>query len=149
MGRIQIAPISQLDFTFRTRLDKDDFTARRSEVDLLVGPPALNLNLDYVFIDSEIGQSEFDDREEINWTLRSQVSRYWSLFGGQRTDLAAGETRQARLGAKYHDECFLIEGTAERNFFSDREIEPEDVFFVRFVFKYLGGVCNASLGNGQ
>lgn len=142
VGRIQIAPTSQLDFTFRTRLDKDNFKSRRSEVEVQVGPPILNLNLSYVFIDSEIGESEFDDREEINWILRSKISRYWSLFGGQRIDLAANETRQAQLGATYQDECFLIEMTAERNFFSDREIEPENAFFVRFVFKHLGGVGN-------
>jgi len=147
VGRVQIAPINQLNLVYRTRLDKDDFTARRSEVELNVGPPVLNLNLDYVFVASQEGESEFNDREEINWTLRTQVSRYWSLFGGQRLDLEASEARQARFGVTYHDECFLIQAVAERNFFSDREIEPEDAIFLSVVFKHLGGASSAGLDN--
>lgn len=149
VGRVQITPMNQLSFTYRTRLDKDDFTARRSEVDLQVGPPALNLNLDYVFVASQSGESEFENREEINWTLRSQVSRYWSVFGGQRIDLEADEARQARIGATYHDECFLVSVVAERNFFSDREIEPENAIFLSIVFKHLGGISGAGLNTVQ
>ncbi len=149
VGRVQVAPIHQLDLTYRTRLDKDNFTAQRNEIDLQVGPPALNLNLDYVFIDSRTGESEFEDREEVNWTLRSQVSRYWSFFGGQRIDLEADETRQARVGVTYQDECLLIQAIAERNFFSDREIEPEDAVFLSIVFKYLGGVSSTGLNPAQ
>ncbi len=149
VGRVQIAPTHEIDLTYRTRLDKDDFSARRNEVDLTIGPPALNLNLDYTFVASEPGESEFGNREELNWTVSSKFSRYWSVFGSHLIDIDESETLQARFGLTYHDECFLITGVAERNFFSDREIEPEDAFFVSVVFKHLGGVSTTGVDSGQ
>ncbi len=107
-----------------------------------VGPPALNLSLGYTYIDTEAETGEFGDREELNWTLSSRLSQYWSAFGGLRIDLEADETRQAQIGFTYADECFQIQTVARRNFFSDREIKPEDSVFVNFVFKYLGGISN-------
>lgn len=147
VGRIQAKPAHAIDLVYRFRLDKDDLRARRNEVDLRTGPPALNLDLSYIFLDTTIGQEEFGDREELNWTLRSRLSRYWSTFGGQRIDMDRNETRQARIGLTYSDECFLINAVAERNFFEDREIEPEDAFFISVVFKYLGGISSDESGS--
>ena len=146
VGRIEIKPTYALDLRYRFRLDKDELKLRRSELDLQVGPPVLNLNIGHTRIDTEARADEFGDRDEINWTLRSRLSQYWSAFGGQRVNLEDGETRQARIGLTYADECFLIQTVAERNFFADREIEPEDAIFVNIVFKYLGGVSSADTG---
>ena len=85
---------------------------------------------------------EFGDREELNWTLNSRLSRYWSAFGGQRIDLVETIALQSRIGLIYADECCYIQGVFERSEFSDREIEPEDSIFVNIVFKYLGGVSS-------
>ena len=142
VGRVEIRPNYDLNLLYRYRLDKDTLAFRRNEVDLSVGPPALNLDLGYISVTSDSTEDEFDDREELNWTLRSQISRYWTIYGGQRIDLGESQTRQARIGAIYQDECFLLQGVIQRNFFEDREIKPEDVFFVSIVFKHLGGVGN-------
>lgn len=142
VGRVQVRPDYDLDLLYRFRLDKDTLEFRRNEVDLIVGPPALNLDLGYISVTSITTEDEFDDREELNWTLRSKVSQYWSIYGGQRLDLSEDQTRQVRVGAVYQDECFLIEAVAERNFFEDREIKPEDAFFVSIVFKHLGGLTS-------
>jgi LPS-assembly protein len=117
---------------------------RRSELDLRIGPPALNLDLGYVFIDADAQADEFGGREELNWMLYSRLSKYWSAFGGVRMDIEARETREARIGLTYDDECFMIQAVGRRSFFSDREIEPEDSIYVNFVFKYLGGSTGLS-----
>lgn len=142
VGRVQLSPRSDVDLLYRFRFDKDDFRARRSEVRLHVGPPALNLDLSYVLVDAPSGQTEFEDREEVNWTLRSRLSRYWSAFGGTRFDLERDATLNSRIGLTYGDECLFVQAIAERSFFSDRDIEPEDTFFVNVVFKYLGGLSS-------
>ncbi|RMD61668.1 MAG: LPS-assembly protein LptD [Alphaproteobacteria bacterium] len=144
VGRVEVQPTYQLDLLYRFRLDKDTLAPRRNEVDLVAGPPALNLNLSYLSIDSGIAEEGFDDREEISWTLRSRFTRYWSGFASQRIDLKASDTRQVRLGLTYQDECFLIQTVAERNFFEDRDIEPENAFFINIVFKHLGGVTTST-----
>ena len=148
VGRVQVKPAYALDLRYRFRIDKDDLTARRSEFDLRVGPPALNLNLGYIFIDPDAQADEFGGREELNWTLYSRLSKYWSAYGGIRIDLEAEETREARIGLTYNDECFLIQAVGRRSFFSDREIEPEDSVYVNFVFKLLGGTTGAGAGGG-
>ena len=142
VGRVQVRPDYDLNLLYRFRLDKNSMDFQRNEVDLTVGPPALNLDLGYISVTSQTTEDEFDDREELNWTLRSKVSQYWSIYGGQRVDLGQDQTLQVRVGAVYQDECFLIEAVAERNFFRDREIKPEDAFFVSVVFKHLGGLAS-------
>lgn len=146
VGRVQIRPNYDLNLIYRFRLDKDNLDFRRNEVDLVVGPPALNLDLGYILVESETSDDEFDDREELTWTLRSKMTRYWSLFGGQRVDLNESQTRQVRLGATYQDECILVQGVFERNFFSDREVKPEDAFYISFIFKNLGGFASNEAG---
>lgn len=142
VGRVRIKPTYALDLGYRFRLDKDDLSISRSELDLQVGPPALNLNLGYSSIDVDAQAEEFGRREELNWTLNSRLSKYWWAFGGLRVDLEADEAREARIGVTYRDECFLVQTIGRRSYFSDREIEPEDSVFVNFVFKHLGGVTN-------
>jgi len=142
VGRILVRPRDELQLLYRFRFDKDDLRSRRNEVDLRVGPPALTLDLSYILLDSPGGESEFEDREELNWTLSSRLTRYWSIFGGSRVDLESDSTLSSRIGLTYADECFLIQGIAERSYYSDRDIEPEDSFFINVVFKYLGGVAS-------
>ena len=108
----------------------------------------INLDLGYVFIDPDAQADEFGGREELNWTLYSRLSKYWSVYGGTRVDIEAQETRDASIGLTYDDECFMIQTVGRRSFFSDREIEPEDSVYVNFVFKHLGGVTGAGAGGG-
>jgi LPS-assembly protein len=143
VGRVEIKPTYELGLRYRFRFDKDDLSARRNELDLRIGPSALNLNLGYTLIDSGAQtDDEFGDREELNWRLNSRLSRYWSAFGGQRIDLVENIALQSRIGLVYADECCYVQAVFERSEFSDREIEPEDSIFINVVFKYLGGVSS-------
>ncbi|MHA1151076.1 MAG: LPS-assembly protein LptD [Alphaproteobacteria bacterium] len=146
VGRVEIKPTYALDLRYRFRIDKDDFSARRNEFDLRIGPPALSLDLGYVFIDPDAQADEFGGREELAWLLHSRLSKYWSAFGGIRVDIEEDETREARIGLTYDDECFRIQAVGRRSFFSDREIEPEDSVYVNFVFKHLGGTTGTGTG---
>jgi len=139
VGRIQVKPTHELDLLYRFRLDKDHLSVRRNELDVRAGPPALNLDLSYISINSGLKSEGLDDRQELNWTVNSRLTRFWSAFGGQRIDLNAGDTLKSRIGLTYQCDCFRIDFVAERTAFSDREIEPENVFFISVVFKNLGG----------
>ena len=138
VGRLQIQPDEYIDVLYRFRIDKDDLTTERNELDLSLGPPALRLQLGYLDFSPEADEDEFVGREELNLRLSSRLSEYWSAFAAHRRDLAAGASLSTQIGLTYADECFLIETVASRDFFSDREIEPEDSIFVRVVFKHLG-----------
>ncbi|GAB4356776.1 MAG: LPS assembly protein LptD [Kiloniellaceae bacterium] len=138
VGRVNLSLIDDLDFLYRFRLDKDDLQAQRSEVELNVGPPALNLSLSYFFINNQSNSDEFGDREEINFGIRSRLNENWSVGFSHRRDLLEDQALRSAISLGYQDECFLIEGVAERTNYRDRELEADDSVFVRVVFKYLG-----------
>ena len=126
-------------YSSRKKKRKDDFSARRHEIDFQLGPPALNLNLDYLFLDGAISTTDPDDREEINLKLRSRFNENWSAFFANRRDLERDDNLSASVGLTYQDECFRISVIGQRRYFRDREVEPDDSIFLQVEFKHLGG----------
>jgi LPS-assembly protein len=139
VGRVSLEPIRYVDLLYRFRLDKEDFSPRRNEVNLELGPPALNLSLDYLSIDSFSDGTDLSDREQIDLRLRSRLNENWSAFVATLRDLERDDTLSTSLGLTYKDECFLISLIGKRRYFSDREIEPDDSIFIQISFKHLGG----------
>ncbi|MGF1629554.1 MAG: LPS-assembly protein LptD [Kiloniellaceae bacterium] len=138
VGRIQVRPYETVDLLYRFRLDKDDLKAQRSELVLNLGPPALNLDLSYFLIKNDDETDEFGDREEVTFGLSSRLNENWSVGFRHRRDLLDDRALRSAVSLTYQDDCFLIEGVAQRTDFRDRELEPDDSVFVRVVFKYLG-----------
>ena len=138
VGRLTLNPSDYIDLSYRFRLDKEDLDRQRSELDVLLGPPALNLQLNY--LDTGVVQSGDDvaGREELTVAVRSKLSEYWSAFVAHRRNLLTDDSLSTEAGVSYQDECFLIDVIAQRSFFSDREIEPEDSIFLRIGLKHLG-----------
>jgi LPS-assembly protein len=139
VGRIQLQPIEYLDLLYRYRLDKDDLQAQRSEFDISIGPPALNLDLSYFFLnDTGDNDDEFGDREEISFGIKSRLNENWSVGFFHRRDLVDDQSLRSAISLAYQNDCCLIEGVAERSNFEDRDVESDDRVFVRVVFKGLG-----------
>ncbi|MEO3429654.1 LPS assembly protein LptD [Pelagibius sp. CAU 1746] len=138
VGRVQVKPLKDLDLLYRFRLDKDDLNAQRSELDANIGPPALNLDLSYFFINKDGGTDEFGDREEIRFGISSRISENWTVGFSHRRDLISDQSLRSAISLAYQDECFLIEGVAQRSNYRDRDIEDDDSIFVRVVFRHLG-----------
>ena len=136
VGRLSIKPNSYLDLLYKTRIDKDSFTARRNEVGLSVGPPALNLNADYVFIKDSI---EFPEREELTLNLSSQLTDEWSARIQSQHDLTSdGGVLSYGAELTYTCDCLILTAAVRRTFTRDRDVEPTDSFFIRATFKNLG-----------
>ncbi|MEM7171245.1 MAG: LPS assembly protein LptD [Pseudomonadota bacterium] len=140
VGRVHVNPFKDVDLLYRFRFDEKDFQAQRNELALDLGPSALNLDLNYTFLVGDSNNDRFDDREEVTVRLSSQLNNNWSVFAQTRRDLVDDATLSTRFGVTYEDECFLVEGVIWRNFFQDRDLQPEDAFFVRVVFTHLGEI---------
>lgn len=138
VGSVQVSPVPYVDAAYRFRIDEDTLDLNRTEVAAYLGPPALNLNVNYSRLNNDETLSAFGSREEIDVALRSRFARYWSAYVGHRRDLVANEALTTDFGLTYHDECFLIDFTAQRRFYTDRDLEPETRFLVRFSLKHLG-----------
>lgn len=141
VGRVHLSPGRGLDLLYRFRFDKDGLEPRVNELTIAAGPPALRLNLDYIFIDETAGTAGFGDREEIIVSARSQINEYWAARAYGRRDLTeGGATLSTGFGLIYEDECFFLSADFRRSFTRDREIEPSDTVLFRVVFKHLGEV---------
>ncbi len=138
VGRVQVRPLEDLDLLYRFRLDKDNLRAQRSELDANIGPPALNLDLSYFFINGDSSTDEFGDREEVRFGINSRISENWSIGFSHRRDLISDRALRSAVSLTYQDECFLIEGVAQRSNYRDRDVEDDDSIFVRVVFRHLG-----------
>ena len=138
VGRVQFNPLEYFDLLYRVRLDKDDLTPRRNELDATFGPPALRFSLNYLDLSDESDQGEFKSREELRISAHSRLSEYWSAFASHQRDLEGEQSLSTKAGITYQDECCFIEAVAARSFFNDRDIEPEDSIFFRVILKHLG-----------
>ena len=138
VGRVLLRPFEHVDLLYRFRFDKDDLDSNRSEVDLSIGPPALKLDLSYFFIEQDTDENEFGDREELSFRVSSRISEHWTVGARHRRDLIDNNSLETGFSLTYEDECFVIEGVAERTFFDDREIEADDSIFIRVGLKHLG-----------
>ncbi|OUS13042.1 hypothetical protein A9Q97_05430 [Rhodospirillales bacterium 47_12_T64] len=140
VGHIGIYTIDDFSALYRFRFDPDDLGSNRNEVEVNIGPKALNLNLDYVFLKDDNVDGVTSDREELEIGITSQFSKYWSLNSSYTRDLDAEASREASFGLIYLDECIIVDTQYVRTWFEDREIEPDDRFTLELTFKHLGTI---------
>lgn len=137
VGSVTINPIKYVNLFYRTRLDKENFTPRRNEVQASVGPKALQTSVTYSFFDTVPG-TEFPIREQISGGISSQLTQYWRATASAIYDIESSDTRRIGLGAIYEDECFMFNTQASRSFFHDRDLKPDNVVMFTITFKTLG-----------
>ncbi|MEE8332481.1 MAG: LPS assembly protein LptD [Alphaproteobacteria bacterium] len=140
VGRVNIRPNLPVRLQYRFRIDKDELTARRSEVLATFGPPAFKASLDYAFFGRGSGSGEFNDREELTAVLRSQLTKKWAAYASTRRDLQGGKSLANRFGLQYVCDCFTFSIDYIRTFTQDRDIRPSEKIFFRLIFKNLGSV---------
>jgi len=146
VGRLRVLPARNLALTYRTRLDKDNFAPRRSEIRADVGPPALRGSVNYVFFDSA-GSSQYGARQEIAGGILAKVNRNWKGGLTARHDIEESDLRSVGMQITYDCECFTFDTILRRDFYQDRDLEPTNAILFRLTFKTLGDVnASASLG---
>jgi LPS-assembly protein len=147
VGRVEISPTQYVNALSRFRLDKDDLTPKRNEVEATVGVPKFRLKVDYLSMDQQNltdildPEDEFRDREEITVGFSSQVTKRWRFGADTRRDLtSSGGSLSHGAFLSYEDECFQFQVDYARTFTRDRDVKPSDAILFRVVFKTLGEV---------
>jgi LPS-assembly protein len=145
VGRLTVTPLRYINANFRFRLDKDDFSATRSELNATFGVPVFGIGVDYLRVaqqaidDVADEEDAFSDREEISLSLTSKVTDRWQLGINMRRDLEDGGHSLGHAAfARYEDDCFAFQVDYARTFTRDRDVAPSDTILFRFVFKTLG-----------
>lgn len=139
VGRVKVSPSNFLDVLYRYRLDKDDLSLNRSETALTMGPDSTRFSFSHLYIQGTGEDSEYTTREEIYGAVSNQITKNWYSKIDARyrmNDPEGNVTYGGRVG--YKDECVTLYADLRRNFYEDRDIEPEDVFIIRIELKNLG-----------
>ncbi|MFP6733476.1 MAG: LPS assembly protein LptD [Rhodospirillales bacterium] len=140
VARVRVQPSRNLRLAYKTRIDKNDLSPRRTELNLTAGAPALNLQTNYVFFDRQEG-SEFGGREELSGQVAARLDRLWRAAFSTRYNLEGdGDLRSVGLNFTYECECFIFDISLQRQFYQDRDLKPSDSIFFRLTFKTLGEV---------
>ena len=147
VGRVDVYPGRDIALTYRTRIDKDNFEQKRSEVQTTIGPPSLYSSVGYSFFDNR-SDLALPVREELSAGLTGKISRYWRGSIAGTRDLEQNEMRTMAANLTYECECFVFDVTLRRNFFEDRDLKPDDSILFRLTFKTLGDVQSSASLNG-
>jgi LPS-assembly protein len=140
VARVRVQPGSNLFLSYKTRIDKDDLSPQRTELNLTAGPPVLNLKTNYVYFNRQEG-SEFSGREEISGQFSAQLDRLWRAAFSTRYSLEGdGDLRSLGLNFTYECECFIFDIALRREIYEDRDLKPSDSIIFRLTFKTLGGI---------
>ncbi|HEX8400836.1 MAG TPA: LPS assembly protein LptD [Allosphingosinicella sp.] len=151
VGRTTVKYGRRLSLVHRFRLDKDNATLRRNEIDLVFGGRQTYATLGYLRLDRDIDTSIEDlrDREEIRLGGRVRFARYWSLFGSAVVDLTSRredplsdadnfEPVRHRLGIAYDDDCIEFGVTWRRDYQTTGDFSRGNTFLFRVALKNLG-----------
>ena len=151
VGRTNVRFKDIVKFTHRFRLDKDNLTIRRNEIDATVGTKGTYAQIGYLRLNRNIGPELEDlrDREEIRIGGRYQIDQYWSVFGSAIIDLtdrsedpisvADGyEPVRHRLGVAYDDGCLSMGVTWRYDYEDTGDARRGSTFLFRLALRNLG-----------
>ena len=142
VGRIHISPGDIFDLAYRFRLARDNFAARRNEIDFAAGPRAFRVNIGYALLEEQIPESDttaFANRDEIAATAEARITSFWRIGAGTRRDLTgSGGTINWNGALTYEDECLLFATRITKNFTRDRDVQPETRLLFTIQLKHLG-----------
>lgn len=138
VGKFVLTPLKQFRMIHRFRLDKDDFSFRRNEIEVWTGSDNYWLEAGYLKLGAELSESGLEQREELTARTHLKIRGNWSFEAQGIRNLHDDEMIRARASFVYRDECTDFEITARRRFTEDRDIEPTTSIYFRVRFKSLG-----------
>lgn len=138
VGSAHIQPSNNFDVGYRFRVDPDTGAMRRSEVTSVIGPRALKLSANYVFFARRDESGPFAQRQQIDATLSTAMSRYWTtqIYSVQNLGQDAGNL-QSGVRLIYDDECLSVVADAGQRDTTVKTFSAGHYVIFRFVFKTL------------
>lgn len=135
--------------TQRFRLDKDDLTVRRSELDLSFGTDETFATIGYLRFNRDSALEDLTDLEELRFGTQVALFRYWSAFASMIIDLTSPAEEPTtvndgfqpirhRVGIVYTDECFDFRFTWRRNYVDNLNAPRGNSFSFSFRLTNLG-----------
>ncbi|WP_040604064.1 LPS-assembly protein LptD [Sphingobium lactosutens] len=151
VGRTTIRYKNFVSLIHRYRLDKDNLSVRRNEIDATVGSKKTYAMVGYLRLNRNAltGLEDLQDREELRLGGRVQFARFWSVFGSTVVDLTDAkedpvsisdgyEPVRHRLGVAYEDDCLTLGFTWRRDYQTNGDARKGNGFQLRLAFRNIG-----------
>lgn len=137
--RLNLTVKNAVQISQRMRLDSNDLTVRRNEIDATVFVPRGYVGIGY-FKTNRMEQSiGLDDREEIRVFGSFDVSENWRVFGDLTRNLTlSGENITQGAGVVYSDDCVELTFQWRKSFTSDRDVVPGSAVYFKLRLKGIG-----------
>ena len=151
VGRTTVRYKDFIALTHRFRVDKDNLSVRRNEIDATIGSKKTYVMAGYLRLNRDASSSleDLQDREEIRLGARAQFARFWSVFGSTVIDLTDAredassladgfEPVRHRLGVAYEDDCLTLGMTWVRSYQTTGDARKGNGFQLRLAFRNIG-----------
>jgi LPS-assembly protein len=144
VGRVLFEPHPWVTSRYSFQLDRASFAPVRETATVSVGPSALRISLNYIFVDARTQPSlTTGNIEQVGGVIDSRLSPHWRVQGRYLTSLSSADAGALAWGGTlfYEDECLVIGLDMTRRFTGTRDAPPDTAFVLRLVFRNLGEVA--------
>ncbi len=138
VGSLDFRPSSLLNLSYRFRLDKQDFSLRRNDLNAAFGPRWARFNLGYLQLSDQ--QTDLGPRSEKQLTagLRLQVTDNLALAAQTRQDITKDTPVSTMFGLLYTNPCLTIVAGFEKSNTQTGDLKNETTFKIRVTLSGLG-----------
>lgn len=141
IGRIQMN-YQYLSFTYRFRLNRENFAKRRNDVSLSIGDNPFRIGLSYLYQGSyQLDNRRYGEENEIRFWASSKLTKNWQAAGHYRYNLKKqGGPIEYGIQLRYDNECTAVIFDMDKSYARDRNYKGSTSFMVKILLKTLGGI---------
>jgi LPS-assembly protein len=153
VARVAYQPNSTFMFTSRFRMNEDDFTLARTEVEAQANFDRWSTSVIYGNYAAQPALGFLDRREGIVGSAKFKVNPNWLMLGAVRYDLRAEQVTETQVGLGYIDDCLILALNYITEFNYNSTQKHNQTLMLQLSFRTLGGSSASTgvtgLGAGQ
>jgi len=123
-----------LSLAYRFRVDKDNYTLNRNEVNAALGWPRFGLYTNFL---DERADPLLGNKQDLSGGAAVRIGDNWTLGVGADRDLLRNAFVGANAALTYQNECITVQSTAGHDFTSDRDFRQGTSVKVQLFLKNL------------
>ncbi len=139
VARFSYQPNSTYTFTSRFRLDRDDFTPKRIELETRARFDRWNVALLYGDYAAQPEIGFLNRRQGVLGSGSYKLDANWVLLGGARYDINASKFDQTRLGIGYVDDCLILAVNYITSYVYSGNVTSNHQIMFQMTLRTLGG----------
>jgi LPS-assembly protein len=139
VARLSYQPNNIYMFTSRFRLQNDNFTPQRIELEARANFDRWSGSILYGDYAAQPLIGILDRQQGILGTGQVKLDANWVLLGGARYDINAGKFDQTRVGLSYVDDCLILGLNYLTNYTYSGNVQANHTVMLQLSLRTLGG----------